>query len=106
MVVYLDAARLYDGLQAKRVQLLRGLLALDTRNWNAAARGEVVTDVIDLGGGGVLSEAASVSDLRVTLDASPPQKPTKHKLKNSPCNHPYSPLHPLCHPTPKKSPKN
>lgn len=71
VVVYLDAARLYDGLQAKRVQLLRGLLALDTRNWNAAARGEVVSDVIDLGGGGVLSEAASVSDLRVTLDASP-----------------------------------
>lgn len=69
--VHLGVAQLYAGLQAKRVQLLNGLLVLDTRNWSSGARGEVITDVIDLGGGGILSETASVTDLRVALDASP-----------------------------------
>ncbi len=38
------------------------------RNAKPDSRGRIVTDVIDLGGAGVLVDEAAVSDLRVTLD--------------------------------------
>jgi hypothetical protein len=44
---------------------------MDTRKWMPETRGVVVTDVIDLGGDGVLSGRVSVRDLSVKADAAP-----------------------------------
>ena len=66
----LTAEDLYAGLEATRILPKAGALVLDTRNWpEDGGLGIVTTDVLDLGGQGVLSPAATVSDLRIDLTA-------------------------------------
>jgi len=67
---FLTASDLYAGLEATRVLPKDGALVLDVRNWpNAGGAGVITTDVLDLGGDGVLSDPAEVVDLQVAVIA-------------------------------------
>jgi hypothetical protein len=70
-VISLDAGDLFGGLEAARVELRGDSLVMDTRKWTPESRGVVTTDVMDLGGEGVLSGQVSVRDLQVRMDATP-----------------------------------
>jgi len=65
----LDAGALYGGLEATRVLPKSNALVLDKRNWKPGSKGVIVTDVIDLGGSGVLTDEERPSELRVQADA-------------------------------------
>ena len=69
----LSATDLHGGFEATAVLFDRDRLALDTRYWNDGRRGVVTTDVLDLGGDGILATGASVSGLAVTAKATVPE---------------------------------
>ena len=69
----LSATDLHGGFEATAVLFDRDRLALDTRYWNDGRRGVVTTDVLDLGGDGILATGASVSGLAVTAKATIPE---------------------------------